>query len=551
MNIRNLFPLRRNTVTNRHLGNASDNRPTPRKIERPEISYPKMLAHDMQPRQSRLSDGRSLHALFALQCHKLDAARVALDKLGYGNTPDAQLLKNMSAQLSASRFKEDRPVLPNDTASMKRLNDELVQIVSRHLRNMCTTPSTALPEARKLLRQADTELLNQQEWKTITTTVTYDGRKYGCELTPASQMKLGAQDIFERSYNDQGVCSASTTEAQHATNLWQSELTALQEDGSSKLLFRGIRHGVLSPFGLDDPELREQGAIRRAKEVVTAALFSRPDELRNALAGETVTLRLASCSLLTPFGQEKTMLRDQASAWKALSGCIQPIALSIRDQNGQLCNIKVRLDVAAFNFAVNEPALKLGLGHRESDRMNEQALHTLIGPDLNPSAPLGGWVGQYLIGRPKNAECIRTMVTQLKEIWAQHAHRKDGGEPYKAAQRVAMLAYEIGAVPCWNCKSGKDRTGMLDAEIKREAITQHEGHPPSRPMAGLTEPMQRLFRAVLLDGGNLAVQEKNTGASGNKVLKTLPFRQLLNLSYAKRVGDAGVHQQARGLSSLV
>ncbi|KVD77993.1 hypothetical protein WS62_29645 [Burkholderia sp. ABCPW 14] len=510
-----------------------------------------MLAHDMLPSQLRSSDSRSLHAPFTLQCHQLDAARAALDKLGYGNTPDAQLLKNMSAQLSASRYNEDRPVLPKDTASMKRLNDELVQIIARHLRNMRTAPSTALQEARKLLRQAGTELLNQQEWKTITTTVTYDGRKYGCELTPASQMKLGTRDIFERPYNDQGVCSASTTEAQHATNLWQSELAALQEDGSSKLLFKGIRHGVLSPFGLNDPVLREQGAIRRAKEVAAAALFSQPDKLHNALAGETVTLRLASCSLLTPFGNEKSMLRDQAAAWKALSGRIQPIALSVRDQDGQLRDVKVRLDVAAFNFGVNEPALKLGLGHRESDKMNEQALHTLLGPDLNPAAPLGGWVGQYLTGRPENAERIRTMATQLKEIWAQHAHHKDGGEPYKAAQRVAMLAYEIGAVPCWNCKSGKDRTGMLDAEIKREAIAQHEGHLPSRPMAGLTESMKRLFRAVLLDGGNLEVQEKNTGAVGNKVLKTLPFRQLLNLSYAKRIGDAGVHQQARGLSSLV
>lgn len=49
-----------------------------------------------------------------------------------------------------------------------------------------------------------------------------------------------------------------------------------------------------------------------------------------------------------------------------------------------------------------------------------------------------------------------------------------------------MLAYEIGAVPCWNCKSGKDRTGMLDAEIKREAINYHQGYRLSKPGAKLT-----------------------------------------------------------------
>ena len=92
---------------------------------------------------------------------------------------------------------------------------------------------------------------------------------------------------------------------------------------------------------------------------------------------------------------------------------------------------------------------------------------------------------------------------------------------------------------------------MLDAEIKREAIAQHQGHAPSRPEAALDAGMRELFGKVLTQGGNLEVQAYNTGAPGNKVMKQLPLGSLLNLSYAQRVGDAAAWQQAQGLSTLL
>lgn len=81
-------------------------------------------------------------------------------------------------------------------------------------------------------------------------------------------------------------------------------------------------------------------------------------------------------------------------------------------------------------------------------------------------------MGDYLSQHPsaENAQKVRTLSQQLKAIWANKTHHHDGGEPYKAALHVALLANEIGAMPCWNGKSGKDRTGMLDAEIKRETV---------------------------------------------------------------------------------
>lgn len=159
-------------------------------------------------------------------------------------------------------------------------------------------------------------------------------------------------------------------------------------------------------------------------------------------------------------------------------------------------------------------------------------------------------VGDYLKTQPANALKVKELAQQLMQILSRNSHHRDGGEPYKAAQRVTMLAYEIGAVPCWNCKSGKDRTGMLDAEIKREAISQHQGQPLSLPATPLDEKNQQLFQQVLLNGGNNEIQAYNTSASGNKVLINIPV-SALKLSYDQRIGDTQVWKETQGLSRLV
>ncbi|UGA39435.1 hypothetical protein JOS77_08030 [Chromobacterium haemolyticum] len=434
------------------------------------------------------------------------------------------------------------------TANAK-LSHDVRTVIATALTRAGLPAKLAQREAKASLQQASTRLLNQRPWQTVETHLQHNGREYSCTLIPAGQMKLGAADIFPQGYDNNGVCSASTTETRHAANLWLSEL----KDDADQTRFKGIRHGILSPYGVEDAQQRQAGALQRATEVATAALFSQPGTLQQALAGDTVTLRLTSTALVTPgLGGESGMLRDQVGAWRALTSAPQPLTLQIKNADGELQSVRVNLEVAAFNFGVNELALKLGMGHKESDKLNLEALHQLLGPDLKPGTAPGGWVGDYLAQNPANKKQVEIMAMQLQEIWAKQSHRSDGGEPYKAAQRVAMLAFEIGgAVPCWNCKSGKDRTGMLDAEIKREAIAQHQRHVPSQPEAALDEDMRKLFGKVLTQGGNLEVQAYNTGAPGNKVMKQLPFGSLLNLSYSQRIGDANAWLQAQGLSTLL
>ncbi|AXT48213.1 type III secretion system effector inositol phosphate phosphatase [Chromobacterium rhizoryzae] len=539
-------------ATQTQTGPVVGNAPAPRKLSAADIQRVEpaggWLSHLSQHAQTAQASSRSLHGLYALQSHKLEAAHLALHGFGLGDSTEAKTLHAMAEQLQAARFKTDRAVQPREMTANAKLSHDVRTVIATALTRAGLPAKLAQREAKASLQQASTRLLNQRPWQTVETRLQHNGREYSCTLIPAGQMKLGAADIFPQGYDNNGVCSASTTETRHAANLWLSEL----KDDADQTRFKGIRHGILSPYGVEDAQQRQAGALQRATEVATAALFSQPGTLQQALAGDTVTLRLTSTALVTPgLGGESGMLRDQVGAWRALTSAPQPLTLHIKNADGELQSVRVNLEVAAFNFGVNELALKLGMGHKESDKLNLEALHQLLGPDLKPGTAPGGWVGDYLAQNPANKKQVEIMAMQLQEIWAKQSHRSDGGEPYKAAQRVAMLAFEIGAVPCWNCKSGKDRTGMLDAEIKREAIAQHQGRAPSRPGVALDPEMRELFGKVLTQGGNLEVQAYNTGAPGNKVMKQLPFGSLLNLSYARRVGDVAAWQQAQGLSTLL
>ena len=106
---------------------------------------------------------------------------------------------------------------------------------------------------------------------------------------------------------------------------------------------------------------------------------------------------------------------------------------------------------------------------------------------------------------------------QIAEIHAQEAHRKAGGEPYKMPTRLAVLADMLGVKVAFNCKSGKDRTGELDAEIKhfklQMALTGTVPHHTRRR----TPDEMRHFHEVVTNSGNFEVQQLNTGYAGYKL----------------------------------
>ncbi|ECP6664488.1 type III secretion system effector inositol phosphate phosphatase [Salmonella enterica] len=494
--------------------------------------------------QDQKASNHSLHHIYNLQHDLLTVAATILDR-------QDPVLMSMANQMELAKVKTDRPATKQEEAAAKALKKNLIELIAKQQQSGLPAKE-AYRLAAATFRDAQVKHLNSQPWQTIKNTLTHNGHQYTNTQLPAADMKIGTQDIFPSAYQGKGVCSWDTKNIHHANNLWMSTVSA-HEDGKDKTLFCGIRHGVLSPYDVKDPLLRQAGAENKAKEVLTTALFSKPDLLTRALEGEAVNLKLVSVGLLTAsnvLGKEGTMVEDQMRAWQSLTQPGKMIHLKIRNKDGELQTVKIKPEIAAFNVGVNELALKLGFGLKTSDSYNVEALHQLLGNDLRPEAKPGGWVGDWLAQYPNNYKVVNILARQIKDIWKNNLHHKDGGEPYKLAERLAMLANEIDAVPAWNCKSGKDRTGMMDSEIKREIICLHQTHTLNAPGSLPDRSGQEIFQKVLLNSGNLEIQKQNTGGAGNKVMKNLS-PEVLNLSYQKRVGDENIWQSVKGISSLI
>ncbi|EDT0207540.1 type III secretion system effector inositol phosphate phosphatase [Salmonella enterica] len=494
--------------------------------------------------QDQKASNHSLHHIYNLQHDLLTVAATILDR-------QDPVLMSMANQMELAKVKADRPATKQEEAAAKALKKNLIELIAKQQQSGLPAKE-AYRLAAATFRDAQVKHLNSQPWQTIKNTLTHNGHQYTNTQLPAADMKIGTQDIFPSAYQGKGVCSWDTKNIHHANNLWMSTVSA-HEDGKDKTLFCGIRHGVLSPYDVKDPLLRQTGAENKAKEVLTAALFSKPELLTRALEGEAVNVKLVSVGLLTAsnvLGKEGTMVEDQMRAWQSLTQPGKMIHLKIRNKDGELQTVKIKPEIAAFNVGVNELALKLGFGLKTSDSYNVEALHQLLGNDLRPEAKPGGWVGDWLSQYPDNYKVVNILARQIKDIWKNNLHHKDGGEPYKLAQRLAMLANEIDAVPAWNCKSGKDRTGMMDSEIKRETISLHQTHTLNAPGSLPDRSGQEIFQKVLLNSGNLEIQKQNTGGAGNKVMKNLS-PEVLNLSYQKRVGDENIWQSVKGISSLI
>ena len=89
------------------------------------------------------------------------------------------------------------------------------------------------------------------------------------------------------------------------------------------------------------------------------------------------------------------------------------------------------------------------------------------------------------------------------------------------------LANEIGAVPAFNCKSGKDRTGELDVQVRE--MYAHLAEHGSWPEVGAVRSADEEERHVQLirEAGTFDIQKINTSLPGSKLEAASVVRPLL------------------------
>ena len=142
----------------------------------------------------------------------------------------------------------------------------------------------------------------------------------------------------------------------------------------------------------------------------------------------------------------------------------------------------------------------------------------------------------------KKDRLIDILSKQCHDIFYSGTHYKDN-DVYKLTSRMSLLAHQIGMVSMYNCKSGKDRTGMQDAETKFLAMHFDEYESIPEPGKKLTPEQKKLFAQAVLHTGNLEVQSKNVGARGYKTEHVK--------SIDERISDPKIRSMMRGLSTFV
>ncbi len=378
------------------------------------------------------------------------------------------------------------------------------------------------------------QALNARPWpvidKTISVSVGNQPVVLKSTISPAEQLGHSAQSprgpIADSYAPDVHGYMCHSADTEHAVNLAVTNLTVGDPGGEPKTAFTGIRHGVHCAWEIRSANERTTANANRAKEAVIAAFLAKYDGAGNNLqlpeAGEdgtiTVNLSMTSVSLLTPdpvrhkfqrnsSSDERFMLREQSEAWDS----VEQTGVTFQYKGRQ---ITVRPQVLKFNFGVNTGAVNfkwpfqlLTGGWLVSDAMNNAAFATLAQE-----------AETFIQAHPDDpkATAAQTLLDQCRQIFRTKSERSDSHDAYKFASRVAVLSHLMGKVPCWNCKSGKDRTGEMDVECKFLSTLIARGEAIPEPGAPLTKAQQELFRSIALGSGNFELQKQNTSLAGFK-----------------------------------
>ncbi|QJC56364.1 Inositol phosphate phosphatase IpgD [Polaromonas vacuolata] len=302
-------------------------------------------------------------------------------------------------------------------------------------------------------------------------------------------------------------------------------------------------------------------------------------------------LNINSISLLTPDGlrsgvndNEKMMSKEQTEALKFLEQ--NPGQIFLIDG----VEVSVSPKVSAFSFAVNAGGvgtgshLNLVSGHADTRAQNDEGFTNLMGKDFSkiprdsqkdnfnflgqvgyfikaqnteitrlrnlldstdfqkkPSEDERNKVINDLVKIAQDISAVKKLSLQCAEIYTSKGFLDAGTEPYKLVSRLALLSYMVSGQPFFNCKSGKDRTGMLDVQAKFLAVQyKTTGEIPDYDRERSTSEKTQL-RAMMAEGGNHEVQQAYTGYPG--------FKLYLNLLQKNKKADA-LHAELGGGPAL-
>ena len=368
---------------------------------------------------------------------------------------------------------------------------------------------------KELVKGGLVNMLNSELWAPLS--VNLGGKVCGKVVSVKSEINpVGVQGENGETLH---FCSMSTT-TNHAVNLCESKATV-----NGKLVFQGVRHGVLDAYDTEyGSEDRLTRATQRATEMANEAMRQFMSRLTDAekadmrarcARGEKIELPITSIMLLTP---TTTVKKGEYHMLQYQSEALQILKTMTLNSDG----INFSPKVLTFNFGSDDfsqgkklagPLSIPTVGWAESDKLNHDSLKLLLGDAKKCYDRLNDNIPEEKARKDMIAR-LSDQLSVFNDRDKMHTRHYDASF---APARVAMLTFLMGGVPAWNCKSGKDRTGILDVEIKFLA-TQMEamGDVPDY-QANLTEDDAQFYTDLAVHGGSREIQEYNTGVGGSKV----------------------------------
>lgn len=332
-------------------------------------------------------------------------------------------------------------------------------------------------------------------------------------------------------------CSMLKTEK--LTNAWKAEL----KTATGEVIMSNYRHATLCAFGETDKKTRETLNLQRAEELVMnmidiqaieEQIKARTENHNAPLIIPIISNNLESADNLRD-AANKLMKNDRGQAMNERRHIReQTLALQQACKNKTIelevegiGMVKIVPQVLAFNFGVNEFALKTGITKvgstwENSKQTNQQALEALLGEQClktGHTGEFGGLVGVFLADSKdeKKKKIVNELATQIATIYKDGSYKTAGKEPYKMVARLSVLSHLIGAKVCTNCKSGKDRTSMAVAEANYLAMRIHrDGVLPEVDQELNTQERQELMQFVF-GKTHYEIQSHNRGAKGYKL----------------------------------
>lgn len=369
----------------------------------------------------------------------------------------------------------------------------------KSIRNKCKECKFDKETLSKInLQYLTTDALETSEitWKETKGTVGSENEKTTITATPIG-------NYFEYEDGKRGISSRSANTSKHAANVWINKVEAGEGDKNKKPLFSAVRFANTRGKKTATKELLLAMALQSCN-FNTQTLFNTSQNKPYKFSVSNIQLLSPTSNFLKKFGFDGDMPFKQMDRIKKLCNGEQ-IKLELEDSDGmeRPIYLKPDKDPVLFNFGSNDvhysKFLSLLTNKSKTYKRNLESMQTLFGKNFekDENFPKDSKVGMYLAkaeekvtkakeairkaeetkndkaakkskavakAAAKNKKIVETLSRQIVNMWKETKGNGYNDDRFGIQSRLSVLLYYLGYQVSFNCKSGKDRTGIMAVE---------------------------------------------------------------------------------------